>query len=214
MLLNHKETTVSYRCPSCGSWVTGIAGLFTLSADMLRLRCPCGCEEELTLVYTKDKKLRFTVPCFICPKPHNFSVSSQVFFDKELFSLPCPYSGVDICLLGKKDSVEAAQKEADDELRELMGEADYEGFSKARGEDSAILSDPQILEIVNFVIRDLDESGAISCRCPEDEGVYTVEVTADGVEVKCERCGAKTLIPVTSTISALAFLNCEHLELE
>ena len=62
MLLNQKETTVSYRCPACGSWVTGIAGLFTLSADMLRLRCPCGCEEELTLVYTKDKKLRDTVP--------------------------------------------------------------------------------------------------------------------------------------------------------
>ena len=215
MILNQKETTVSYRCPDCGSWVSGLAGMFSLSADMLRLKCPCGSNDELTLVYTRDKKLRFSVPCFICPKPHNFTVSQQVFFERELFALPCPYSGVDICYLGKREAVEAAQIEADNELRELMSDSDagFSDVSDARRAAEGVLSDPQILEIVNFVIRDLDETGAKHCRCPQDEGVYTVDVTDDGICVSCSRCGAKTVIPVTSTISAQAFLNCESLEL-
>lgn len=213
MILNQKETTVAYRCPECGSWVTGMVGLFSLSADMLRLKCPCG-KGEMTMVYTKDKKVRLSVPCFLCPKPHSFTVSSQMFFDKELFALPCAYSGVDICFMGNPDKVAEATKTSDAELMEILGEAGYDGFSDLRGDGEEIFSDPQILDIVNFVIRDLDESGEISCRCPEDEGCYTVEVTSEGVRVKCENCGAVADIPVTSTLSAQAFLNCEHLELK
>lgn len=212
MVLKQKETTVAYRCPECGSWVTGMVGLFSLNADMLRLKCPCS-GSELNIVYTKDKKVRLTVPCFLCPKPHNFTVSSQMFFEKELFALPCAYSGIDICFMGKPDSVASATKESDKELMDLLGEAGYDGFSQLRGQNEEIFSDPQILEIVNFVIRDLDESGEISCRCPEDEGCYSVDVTSDGVRVTCENCGASADIPVTSTLSAQAFLNCDHLEL-
>ena len=57
MVLDKKETTVAYRCPQCGSWVASIVGVFSLTADMLRLKCPCG-ESELTIVNTNDKKIR------------------------------------------------------------------------------------------------------------------------------------------------------------
>ena len=215
MVLENKESQVSYRCPECGSWVTGIAGAFSLSADMLRLKCPCG-GGEMDIVYGKDKKIRMSVPCFTCPQPHNFTLTPQVFFGKELFALSCPYSGVDICYIGKEDEVAAAAKEADEELAQLLEDAGYEDFFNLREESKteAIFSDPQILEIVNFVIRDLDEAGEITCCCDEDEGCYAVEVTDDGVCVKCENCGAKALIPVTSTLTAQAFLNCEHLDLK
>ena len=214
MILNNKETTVAYRCPHCGGWVASIVGIFSLGADMLRLKCPCG-ESEMTLVYTGDKKVRLTVPCFICPKPHNFVVSSGAFFDKELFALPCAYSGMDIAFLGRAEAVKEAEEAADEELGKLIEEAGGTNpFGRKRDEDAAIFSDPQILEIVNFVIRDLDEAGEISCKCPEFEGSYTVDVSADGVCVTCENCGAKKLIPVTSTMSAQAFLNCDHLTLE
>ena len=215
MILDNKETVVAYRCPECGSWVSSIVGIFSLSADMLRLKCPCG-GSETTMVYTQDKKVRLTVPCFLCPHPHSFTVSSGAFFDKELLALPCAYSGVDICFLGDRDAVVAAEEESDEELGRLIEEAGGTNpfGHKEKAEDLPIFSDPQILEIVNFVIRDLDESGEISCRCPEYEGSYTVDVTADGVCVTCENCKAKKLIPVTSTISAQAILNCDHLDLE
>ncbi|MBE6588165.1 MAG: hypothetical protein E7647_07110 [Ruminococcaceae bacterium] len=214
MVLDKKETSVAYRCPQCGSWVGSIVGIFSLSADMLRLKCPCK-KSEMTMVHTNDKKVRLTVPCFLCPNPHNFVVSSSAFFDKELLALPCAYSGIDIAFLGKSEAVLKAEEESDAELGRLIEEAGgHNPFGRKKEEEESVFSDPQILEIVNFVIRDLDEAGEISCRCPEYEGSYTVEVTGEGVCVTCENCGAKKIVPVTSTISAQAFLDCDHLELE
>lgn len=214
MILGDKETTVSYRCPHCGMWVTGLVGMFSLSADMIRLKCPCG-ESETDIVYTNDKKIRITAPCFLCPQPHSYTLSGTVFFQREIFALPCAYSGIDICFIGNGDKVSEATKAADEELMSLMGENDYTDFEEARNSAvSEIFSDPQILEIVNFVIRDLDEAGEISCKCFDDEGCYSVEVTENGIAVVCENCGAKALIPVTSTLTANAFLNCDHLDLK
>ncbi len=214
MILNDKKTVVAYRCPDCGKWVTGMVGMFTLSADMLRLKCPCG-ESEADIVYTADKKIRLTIPCFLCPQPHSYTISSSIFFERDLFAFPCAYSGIDICFIGNDNKVSEATRLSDKELLELMGETDYDDFSKAReGADIDFLSDPQILDIVSFVIRDLDEAGEISCKCPPDEGCYSVSVTEEGIVISCDNCGAKAIIPVTSTISAQAFLNCEHLELK
>ncbi len=214
MVLDKKETSVAYRCPQCGSWVGSIVGIFSLSADMLKLKCPCG-ESEMTMVHTNDKKVRLTVPCFLCPNPHNYTISSQTFFDKDLLALPCAYSGIDICLMGDGEAVLKAEEESDRELGLLIEEAGGQNpFGRKSEEESPVFSDPQILEIINFVIRDLDEAGEISCHCPEYEGSYKVDVMSDGVLVTCENCKAKKHIPVTSTISAQAFLNCDHLDLE
>lgn len=217
MVLDSKETTVAFRCPECGSWVTGITGAFSLSADMMRLKCPCG-GGEMDVLYGKDRKIRLTVPCFACPAPHSFTLSSQVFFTKDLFALSCPYSGVDICYIGDGEKIAQAEKEADEALGALFERAGYTDFFGEKKEededfDASLFSDPQILEIVNFVIRDLDEAGEITCNCEKDEGLYSVDVTPEGVCVKCENCGAKAVIPVTSTLTAQAFLNCEHIDL-
>lgn len=213
MVLTNKETSLSYRCPGCGSWVTSIVGIFSLSADMLKLNCPCR-KSSLSLVRTNDKKIRLTVPCFICPKPHSFTVSGNTFFEKDIFAFPCAYTGMDICIFGKEDAVKKAQQAADKELELIAAEYGADELFGERDEDMDILSDPQILDIVNFVIRDLDEAGEIRCKCPEDEGVYSVELTKEGICITCEHCKAKKIIPVTSTITAQAFLNCEHLDLE
>lgn len=213
MILNQKGTAVSYRCPECGTWVTSIVGVFSLTADMLRLKCPCK-SSEMTLLYAKDKKIRLTVPCFLCPQPHSFTVSSQLFFDKDLFALPCAYSGIDICFLGKEQAVSEAIKQSDNELMELLGESEYDRFAAVREQQTTeIFSDLQILDIIHFVVRDLQEAGEISCKCESGQSDYSVEVTGDGVKVQCKECGASAIIPVTSTLSANAFLHCEHLDL-
>lgn len=79
MILDEKKTTVAYRCPGCGAMVRSMIGAFTLSADMMRLKCPCG-ESDITIVYTPDKKLRLNVPCFFCPKPHQFPREPEYVF--------------------------------------------------------------------------------------------------------------------------------------
>lgn len=211
MVLNKKETTVAYRCPECGASVMSMVGIFTLTADMIRLKCPCG-HSELEIVYTKDKKIRLNVPCFLCPSPHSYLISSQMFFDRDLFTLPCSYSGVDICFIGKQDKVQNAMTESERELMEMLGDTDFETLSHSRG-DNLELSDPQVLDIVLYVVRELAEEGMIKCGCADD-GEYDVEIHDDHLTVSCKKCGCSRDIPTNSIVAANDFLSCDELVLE
>ena len=229
MILNQKQTTLAYRCPHCGSAVTSLVGVFSLSADMIRMKCPCG-ESDLSVVYTKDKKVRLSVPCFLCPKPHTFTLSSQLFFETDLMAFPCPYSGINICFMGDSNYVKAELARNELELLDMLEENGIESFRDLDA-DEAALPDPQIMEIVTFVIHDLDAEGKIYCKChpegstetaPADsfdlaspyDGDYAAELTADGLRVYCKKCGAQKIVPTNSLISAHDFLNCDSLTLE
>ena len=85
MVLKAKQTTVAYRCPHCGKGVLSAVDIFSLGGDMLKLKCECG-ESAMTVVKgaNNEGKLRLTVPCLFCPTPHNFTVSSKVFFENDL----------------------------------------------------------------------------------------------------------------------------------
>lgn len=210
MVLSQKETTIAYRCPACGAAVESMVGAFALSADMLRLKCPCG-GSELTVVYTKDKKVRLTVPCYVCPRPHVFTVAQNLFFGGDLFAIPCNYSGMNICFTGTKDKVEEAMKEEEKALTEMLGEHSLDDLTSQRGE--GVFTDPQILDIIMFVIKDLNEEGEITCRCQKGEGEYEATVLEDCVLVRCLKCGAETRVATDSLMNAQAFLNTDHLTL-
>jgi hypothetical protein len=212
MILEKKETTVAYRCPRCGAGVMSPVSLFDLTAEMVKLKCSCG-ESEMTVVYNKGGKLRFTVPCLLCPTPHNFTVSSTLFFGKELFTLPCPYSDINICMMGETNRVKAELSRTELELLDLLEKSGLDSFASLQGEQ--YLSDPQVTEIVTYVIKELDEEGRISCRCAEGQsGEYDAEIGRDGIRVTCKKCGATKLIPTDSLISANDFLQADRLDLE
>ena len=228
MILDPKQTTVAYRCPKCGAGTMSVVGLFNLRADMIKLKCDCG-GSEMSLVYGKDTKVRFTVPCLFCPNPHYFTVDSAVFFSKDLFALSCPYSGVNVALMGETNRVKAELSRGELELLDLLEENGISSFEALHGEQT--VSDPQIMEIVTFVIHDLDAEGKIYCKChpegsepKEDEdtfnlaaaydGDYAAELTAEGLRVYCKKCGSEKIIPTNSLISAHDFLNCDSITLE
>jgi hypothetical protein len=134
MVLDPKQTTVAYRCPSCGAGVLSVVGLFNLGADMVKLKCDCG-KSEMTMVMTSDKKVRFTVPCILCPKPHNFTVSSNIFFNKELFVLPCPYSDINIAMMGEVNHVKAELSRTELELLDLLEKSGLSDFSTLQNDN-------------------------------------------------------------------------------
>ncbi len=214
MVLDPKTTTLAYRCPHCGTGVISAVGMFSLAADMIKLKCPCG-KSELTAVYTQDKKVRLTVPCIICPTPHHFSVSEALFFDRDIFLLPCPYSDVNIGFMGEMNHVKAELAATELELLDLLEKNGISSFEALHREQEKMLPDPQVLDIVMFVIGDLREEGKIRCKCPEGEaGEYECKIMDDGILVFCKTCGASRIIPVDSSLSAQAFLDCDSLYLE
>ena len=220
MVLDAKQTTVAYRCPHCGAGVMSIVGLFALSADMVKLKCTCG-NSEMSIVYSKDGKVRLTVPCILCPKPHSFTLNSSVFFKNDLFVLPCPLSDINVCMMGEENKVKAELARSELELLDLLEEHGLESFDAFRG-GKETLTDPQILDIILYVINDLDAEGKIYCRCnkqdsgkdAEEDSSYDAEMLPEGLKVTCTRCGASKVIPANSLIAAHEFLNADSLTLE
>ncbi len=184
-------------------------GVFSLNADMLKLKCPCG-ESEMILEKKKDRKIRLTVPCFLCPRPHVYTVPESIFFGRDVFAYPCSYTGIDIAFSGSDENVDAAVNEADLALEEILGDAEFVDLSSGKGSD--IFDDPQILDIVLYVIGDLAEEGKIFCGC-EGKGDYEVSVSGDNVIVTCKKCGKTAEISAGSTLAANAFLHCDEIHL-
>lgn len=240
MILEPKSTSIAYRCPSCGSGVMSAVDVFKLSADRVRLRCTdpdCpsvngkGDEKRardnaaLDITKASDGSVRLSVPCIFCGKPHIFNVNPSLFYGKDIFMLPCPYSGINICFMGDANHVKAELARNELELLDMLEENGLGSFRDLDAEEAA-LPDPQIMEIVTFVIHDLDAEGKIYCKChPEGketeehdtepyDGDYAAELTTEGLRVYCKRCGAQTLVPTDSLISAHDFLNCDSLTLE
>lgn len=215
MVLESKQTTLAYRCPHCAAGVMSAVSLFALKADMIKLKCTCK-KSELTAVDTKDGKVRLSVPCLACPEPHTFTVSRSLFFGKELFILPCPYTNMSIACMGDANLVKAELARGELELLDLLEKMGVTDLSALKSNESPTLTDPQILDVVMFVINDLDAEGKIYCKCDptESDRQYDAEVLDDGVLVRCKKCGASRLVPTDSNLSAHAFLNADALHLE
>ncbi len=226
MVIDQKQTTVAYRCPECGSGVLSLVGLFTLAGDMVKLKCTCG-KSEMQVVYRKEEgTMRLTVPCIFCSKPHTYNVNNNMFFSKDVFMLPCPYSNINIGFVGESNKVKAELARTELELLDMLEENGIEDFKDLHG-DEETLPDPQVLDVISYIVGDLDAEGKIFCKCyPEgreplpdgeldrDDSDYEIEVSDEGVCVKCAKCGAKKMIPTDSMLSAHAFLNSDYLRLE
>jgi hypothetical protein len=80
------------------------------------------------------------------------------------------------------------------------------------------------------VIDDMEAEGKIYCHCHPDpnqeateaanyeawnseESRYEAEVTDEGIRLTCRHCGASTLIPTDSMLSAHAFLHADSVHL-
>ena len=214
MVLETKQTTVAYRCPHCGNGVISAVNPFLLKGAMLRLKCDCG-KSFLEIQPTTDHKFRLAVPCILCPTPHHFTVSENLFYGKELFVLPCPYTDLNIGVIGEVNHVKAELSRTELELLDLMEKHGIDSFTALHKEAEEAVSDPQVREIVLFVIRDLDEEGKIFCKCPPDgEHEYDAEILPEGVRVTCKKCGASHTVPTNSMTEAHEFLHCDALYLK
>lgn len=215
MVLDAKNTTLSYRCPKCGAAVMSGVNMFSLTGDMLKLKCSCG-GSEMTLVNNQDGRVRLTVPCMLCASPHHFTLNKTLFFGKELFCMPCPYTDINICCVGEENYVKAEMSRSELALLELLEQNGLTDLSElSGGDDNAFPTDPQVRDIVLFVIRDLDAEGKIKCHCSEDatDRQYDADIENEGIRVSCRACGASRLIPTDSSLAAHDFLHCDSLDL-
>ena len=134
-----------------------VVDVFTLSAPMMKLKCDCG-ESEMTVEKLPDGKVKLTVPCILCPKPHSFIVNPDVFFGEEELFLQCPYSEMNVALIGEMDHIKAELARGELELMEIMeanGITDLSAFREANEMDDGALDSEQTQNVI-FVLSELE----------------------------------------------------------
>ncbi len=216
MLYDKKKVTVAYRCPICGGSVYGMEGLFAVSGDYLRLRCPCG-KSELTVRYESDGKARLNVPCVTCPTPHQFVIDPEKLEDTgRAIVLPCRLTGLETCLIGTKDEVVRAMDRANETLRRVMEEAGLENIADlCAAEDEIPEYDPQLTDTVRYMITELNEEGRIHCRCQNNALARYDFSLDDGVlTVFCEECDAEVKMPLFGAGMAQDLIDLDELNLQ
>ncbi len=167
MVIKPKQTTIAYRCPHCGGAIKSIVGVFSLNAEMVKVKCPCS-KSEMVIRYAKDGKVRITVPCFICRTEHTYTVNESVIFSGEMFYLNCRYSGVDICFIGKENEVQAEIDATLNELAEML-DTSAEGLFGETEEDTS-MPDPSELAGIILTVKELLADGHVSCYCEGEKG--------------------------------------------
>ncbi len=206
-----RQSRIAYRCPHCTETVFGLLGRFALSADMLRLRCPCG-EASLDIQVRKDKKLQLSVPCVFCKKNHTYVLSPDLVFDRDRFLLSCPYANMDIAFLGDADKVEEDAARTGEQLQRLLSDMEAQTLSDIQPQDmdpAEILPDAQIYDTVRFVVRELEAEGNIDCPC--HSGAYDLRFTDGGIEVFCPACGASHTFAAQSASAAQDYVTLDRL---
>ncbi len=214
-----KDTILAYRCPRCGAGVLSMPGIFSISGNLLKLKCGCG-ESELAIERRSNGKVRLTVPCIVCAKPHVFVLDSSSFAGRsagDVLRLPCPYTGIDLCFAGDKDSVQDAIQEANNALLALMREAGLEDIEQLHAGDEMLEAreqDPQVADIVRYALRELDDEGKITCNCQNNAiADYQFRLHDGKVTVWCEECGATLTLPLAGVTMAEDFLRRDSLVL-
>ena len=216
MVIKPKQRNIAYRCPECGSAVLGIVGKFALKANMLRLKCGCEDGDALDISVANDGRIRLSVPCLFCKQHHNYVVTESIFFDRERFLLNCPYTGMDIAVIGDEETVETELKRTEEEIGRLMASFEAEELSDIQPQEMTedeILPDPAVYDALRFVMKDLEAEGRVSCPCGE-EGDYDLRFTDEGMQVYCKRCGASRDFPALSPSLAEEYLSIEEIRLK
>lgn len=216
MILDNKKATVAYRCPCCGKAVLSMVGVFSLSADMLKIKCECG-GSEMIITTGSDGKVRLTFPCIVCPNPHTYLISKNILFSENLFVIPCSYSGIDIAFLGDPQKVsDALEKQAEylNSLLEASGLNSFEQLKEDEKWDDTSYS--QVEDVIRFMLCELDDEGKISCQCQEDGEIpyYNFQILSERVRIFCECCNSDIELPLGSLTDAEQFLRIDNLELK
>lgn len=209
MILEMKNILAAYRCSECGNTVFGITGAVALTGDMIKLKCGCG-ESAMTIKNIQNGKVRVTVPCVFCRGDHTFVISKNLLLSKELFTYPCPYTGIDICFFGTDENVREAVKVSDEQLSELLTDDEREALSEMNGD--GVSADEHVRDMITLVLGELADDGKIFCECGASHDL-AVRDGEDYVEIFCKKCGCSKRYFCESSIGTQELFDADEIHL-
>lgn len=208
-----KHNHLAFRCPECGDLILGIIGESALSLNM-RLKCTCG-GSALDITPTAEKKIKLSVPCILCKENHVYTVSPSILFERDLFTLNCPYANIDIAYTGNDTKIEESAAKSAQKLTKLIsdvGAESLEDIQPVEMNDDEIVPDAQVYDTVRFIVKDLEAEGLVDCPC--HSGNYDLRYAPGGIQVFCPECGAIYDFKCETVSMAEEYLSISNIELK
>ncbi|MBE6688851.1 MAG: hypothetical protein E7588_06185 [Ruminococcaceae bacterium] len=207
-----QTTTIAYICPACGSTVTEDINIFSLSGGH-DVACRCG--EALNIKVSHDRKITLSVPCLACPDNHTTRLSSASFFSRELFTVQCPYTALDICYIGQREKVEKAMAENKKYLEETFAQEKGEAEEDVLKEAYDMYENPMVMNDVLLLLRDFITDGRIHCDCGGFPGMekLRVDINRVNVVITCTACGKKRIVRALTENDVIYLCETDILEL-
>lgn len=207
------NTHIAYRCPECTDAIFGFVGKYALRADMVRLRCDAD-DFALDIKSTKDGKVTVSAPCILCRQNHTYTLPESLLFEKDLITLPCPYSSTDIVFIGEREKISEALDRTAAELSAIVAGMEAEDIHDIQPSDMSeeeILPEPMLYDTLRFVLKSLEAEGAVDCPC--HDGEYDLRFYENRVQAYCKKCGAAYTFNATSPALAEEYIALDELKL-
>lgn len=180
--LSDKTTVLATRCPECGAIIAERVNQFSLSGQQHVIKCKICGKGYMTASLSPDHKVHLSVPCLVCPHHHPLILSSAVFFNKDLFLLQCPNSGLDICFMGTEEKVDEALRLSAQQLKEIFDE-------NRKEEENNNFLNADVMQEVMYAVEELAITNRIRCDCGEPN--LSIVVHYDKVQLACKDCGCR-----------------------
>lgn len=216
-----KKTYIAYRCPECGNAIDFYINIFQLSGKGFEMSCPNCHLSKIQITRSNDSKIRLNVPCLVCPHPHPYTLSQDIFFGKELFALQCSFTGMDICFLGDEANVIEAMSDNEQLLSQMMEQDEFDEddqniteIRKATSKKSQFENSFIMFDILT-IIKDLIVEQAVSCKCgkPEQSNL-SISLSEKDVKISCKKCGASATVPTCTERDLNNAIDMEELVLQ
>ena len=209
MMNTNKSTKIAYRCPYCGCIISANVNMFMLPGSF-KLACIECHKSALEMSLTKDMKVHLSVPCLVCPHPHPYTVSSEIFFERDIFLLSCSFSGLDICFIGEDDKVEDEIDRTESIIMDLL--ADAEDDESAAVQSDMLVADTNVVREVLFALDELMKEKKISCSQCGSRAIKVV-IDYDSVRLSCKVCNKETVLPARNKFDASSAIDLEELKI-
>ena len=203
MLSQQDQNHIAFRCPECTGAVLGWLGQYARLAGLLRLRCP-DCSQALTLRPISDGRVSLEVPCLFCRRPHTYTVSADLLFSKDFFTLACPATGFPVLFAGKKTAVEHALEKTAVESAALLKQL-------PQGQEHPEYPEPDAYSVICYLLSELEAEGRVHCGCGKNTAI--AEPCPGGIRVRCPECGYERTLAVMRASSAESLLSLSELSL-
>ena len=200
-----QKTRIAYRCPYCGCVISADITKSTVEKSF-SLECIECKKSKLEISPEPGGAVKLVVPCLMCPHPHPYKLSKEIFFAREIFTLPCSFTGLDICFIGSEDDVEDEIDRTGAEISALTQDEDTESIKKA---SEFMVADTSVVREILFALGELEKDKKISCSC----GSHAVKVLIDydKIILVCKVCGKKHEIDARTRFDANKAIDIEEI---